>query len=224
MVVAPRIKICCIAGVEEAEMAIRWGASAIGLVSQMPSGPGVIDELTISRVADSAPPGVATFLLTSLRDVAGIVAQQKRCRANTIQIVDSLEDGEYEHLKAAMPGIGIVQVIHVTDEGSVDQACEIAPKVHGLLLDSGNPNLAVKELGGTGRTHNWQISRKIVDAVDCPVYLAGGLRPENVAEAIEIVRPFGLDLCTGVRTNGRLDESKLVAFMNEVNRTGGRCD
>jgi len=216
----PRVKICCIADQREAELAIALGASALGLVSEMPSGPGVIEESMIALVADAVPPGIATFLLTSKQDVAEIVAQQKRCRAGVIQLVDRLDPDHYQELKLALPGISIVQVIHVTGPESIDEACAAAVFVHGILLDSGNPNLTIKELGGTGRTHNWAISRKIVETVGRPVFLAGGLNPDNIVQAIQEVRPFGIDLCSGVRSNGRLDEEKLRAFMKAVRSTG----
>jgi phosphoribosylanthranilate isomerase len=208
----PRVKICCISSVEEAQLAIQYGASALGLVSAMPSGPGMIEEELIFHIAEKIPPGVASFLFTSRQDVAGIVEQQRRCSVNTLQICDRLLLGSYADLRAALPGIALVQVIHVTDEQSLAEAVAIAPQVNALLLDSGNQSLAVKELGGTGRVHNWEISRRIREAVDVPVFLAGGLHAGNVAEAIQQVGPFGLDVCSGVRTDGRLDEGKLRAF------------
>ena len=116
-----------------------------------------------------------------------------------------------------MPGIALVQVIHVTGEESVLHAQNVAAQVEALLLDSGNPTLAVKELGGTGRVHDWSLSRRIRDAVNKPVFLAGGLRSANVQEAIAAVQPFGLDLCSGVRTNDVLDEQKLRSFFEAVN-------
>ena len=212
----PRVKICCIADVAEARLAVRAGADALGLVSAMPSGPGVIAEETIAAVADSVPPPVATFLLTSRQDVAGIVAQQRRCRTNTVQLCDRLAPGSHAALREAMPGVRLVQVVHVTGPESVDEAVAVAPEVHAILLDSGNQALAVKELGGTGRTHDWRLSRAIRDAVPVPIFLAGGLRMDNVGDAIAAVEPFGLDLCSGLRTAGRLDEGKLHAFLDAV--------
>ncbi len=206
----PRVKICCISSVEEARLAVRYGADAVGLVSAMPSGPGVIAEEEIRRIAATIPPGVASFLLTSLQDVPAIIEQQRRCRANTLQLTDRLEVGTYQQLREALPGIGIVQVIHVGGEESLEEAVAIAPQVDALLLDSGNQTLAIKELGGTGRVHDWAISRRICELVQVPVYLAGGLNASNVAQAIARVGPFGLDLCSGVRTDGRLDEAKLA--------------
>jgi phosphoribosylanthranilate isomerase len=194
------------------------GASALGLVSEMPSGPGPIEEELIREIAAHIPPSVASFLLTSKQDAESIIAQQKRCRTNTIQICDRLERGSYAEMREAMPGVSLVQVIHVRGEESIEEALKIAPEVNALLLDSGNQQLAVKELGGTGRRHDWSISRRIRESVSVPVFLAGGLRAENVREAVERVAPFGLDLCSGVRTNGRLDEQKLSAFFSELER------
>lgn len=217
----PRVKICCIRSVAEAALAIRHGASALGLVSAMPSGPGVIADDTIAEIAATVPPGVATFLLTSKRDAAAIIAQHRRCRANTLQLVDSVEPGCHEQLREALPGISLVQVIHVTGPESVNEAMSVAKSVEALLLDSGNQKLAVKELGGTGRTHDWRISRQIVESVRIPVFLAGGLTPENVAIAIREVRPFGLDICSGLRTNENLDEQKVRRFFASIEAACG---
>jgi phosphoribosylanthranilate isomerase len=212
----PRVKICCIANLAEARLAIQHGASALGLVSRMPSGPGVISETEIADIAARVPPPIATFLLTCEQDAQAIIAQQRRCRTNTIQICDRLTNGSYRDLKRALLGISIVQVIHVTGPESVDEAVSVAPEVDAILLDSGNPALRVKELGGTGRRHDWSLSRKIREQIDIPLFLAGGLNPTNVRQAIEEVGPFGLDICSGIRSDGKLDESKLAAVFAHI--------
>ncbi len=214
--IKPRIKICCIQSIDEARLAIANGASAIGLVSEMPSGPGVISEDLIEKIAASSPPAIGTFLLTSKTNVEEIISQQKRCRTNTIQLCDRLPDGSHKELKYQLPGISIVQVIHVQGEESVEEAVKISEFVDALLLDSGNQDLKIKELGGTGRTHNWHISRKIVEKIRKPVLLAGGLNSINIKQAIEFVQPFGVDLCNGVRTNGKLDKIKLENFIKNI--------
>jgi phosphoribosylanthranilate isomerase len=212
----PRVKICCIGSIEEALLAIDYGASALGLVSRMPSGPGVVPDDVIAQIAATVPPGVATFLLTSETDVSAIVEQQRRTGVNTLQLVDSLPLGTHQDLRKQLPGISLVQVIHVRSEASFDTAVSVAPHVDGILLDSGNPDLVIKELGGTGRVHDWEISQRIRERIDRPIFLAGGLRAENVGDAIRQVGPFGLDLCNGVRTAGKLDAPKLAAFFQEV--------
>ena len=211
-----RVKICCIASVEEARLAVGCGAAALGLVARMPSGPGPIADEAIAEIANWAPPAVATFLLTSETEPDAVVGHVRRCGTNTVQLVDAVDPIVYAALRKATPQVKIVQVIHVNGPESVDEAKQCAPRVDALLLDSGRPGAAVKELGGTGRVHDWSLSRRIVEEAGRPVFLAGGLKPENVAEAYGEVRPFGLDLCTGVRRGGNLDEARLRAFFGAL--------
>lgn len=213
-----RIKICCISSIREANLAVKYGASAVGLVSEMPSGPGVISEEKIREIASRVPPPVATFLLTSKTKVDDIVKQYKKCNTNTIQLVDRVLPKVYPVLRKNLPGVKLVQVIHVSGKSSVTEAIRISRFVDALLLDSGNQKLKVKVLGGTGKTHDWDLSKMIVKSVNIPVFLAGGLNPSNVADAIKIVNPFGLDICSGVRENGRLSEELLKEFFNEVEK------
>ncbi len=213
----PRVKICCISSIDEAKIAIEYGASALGLVGQMPSGPGVIDDNLIDQIAKTVPPPISTFLLTSETKPENIIAHYKRVNTSVIQIVDELEKQAYNKLRIKLPNVKLVQVIHIINEKSIQEAVEISKYVDAILLDSGNPNLSIKELGGTGRTHNWEISREIRKSISIPLFLAGGLNKDNVRQAIETVEPFGLDLCSSVRTNGKLDPQKLEAFFNAVN-------
>ncbi len=212
----PRVKICCISSIEEAKLAVEYGASALGLVGHMPSGPGVIGDELIYQIAKAVPPPISTFLLTSETKSQNIIQHYKRVNTTTIQIVDELEQREYQLLRDELPNVKLVQVIHVIDENSVKEAIEVSNYVDAILLDSGNPNLSVKELGGTGRTHNWELSREIRKAIPIPLFLAGGLNKDNVRQAIETVQPFGLDLCSSVRTEGQLDRQKLKDFFNAI--------
>lgn len=213
-----RVKICCISTPAEARAAVDAGAAALGFVSAMPSGPGVIGEAEIAQIVARVPPGIASFLLTSAVDAATILVQQRLCRATTLQFVDAVDPDTYAVLREAFPGVAIVQVVHVTGPESIDKAIGIARHADAILLDSGNPDLETKELGGTGRTHDWATSRGIRDAIDRPLYLAGGLCADNVGEAIRAVRPFGVDVCSGVRSRGHLDRAKLTSFLAAVAR------
>ena len=212
-----KVKICCISSLQEAELAIELGASAIGLVSEMPSGPGVISENLISEIATSVPKNIDTFLLTSKQSSKEIVEHLKRCKTNTVQIVDNLVSGSYSIIRNEIPKIKIVQVLHVQNEKSIEDALKIENSVDAILLDSGNQNLEIKELGGTGKTHNWEISKAIVEQIKIPIYLAGGLNSQNIIEAITTVKPYGVDLCSSVRTNGKLDKQKLTEFFKTLN-------
>lgn len=213
---ACKIKICCISSPEEAKIAIRYGADALGLVGKMPSGPGPIEDELINSITKTIHPPIASFLLTSEQNSKDIIAHVNRVHTNTIQIVDELTVGTYEEIRNALPHLKIVQVIHVTGEESINQALQVHQYVDAILLDSGNPKAAIKTLGGTGNIHNWSVSHELVKQVSVPVFLAGGLHAGNVQEAIEQVNPFGVDVCSGVRTAGKLDLQKLSAFIKAV--------
>lgn len=207
------MKVCCISSRAEADLAIRSGASALGLVSAMPSGPGVISEALITDLAAHTPVGVAAVLLTSIGNADDLIAQQRRCRADVLQLCEVVPDDDLKRLRDALPGTRLMHVVHVGGEESIAEAEAVAPLVDALLLDTGMRAGAVRELGGTGRTHDWAISARIVTATDRPAFLAGGLHAGNVREALATVRPYGVDVCSGVRTDGRLDPSRLAAFM-----------
>lgn len=209
----PRLKICCISSIREAELAIRHGAHALGMVAAMPSGPGPINDDEIRTIAASVPPGVDTFLLTSRTTAADIADHVRYCGCTTVQVVQHISPAESQKLAALIPSVRRVQVIHVEDEDALTLIDDYQPHIHAFLLDSGRPNEAVPEFGGTGRAHDWKISARFVQQAQKPVFLAGGLNPENVREAVTVVAPFGLDLCSGVRTDGLLDEAKLSAYV-----------
>lgn len=211
-----RIKICCISSLPEAKMAIHHGADALGLVGEMPGGPGPIPDWLISEIVKTIHPPVASFLLTSKQSSEEIIYHVKRVDTNTVQLVDELTAGTYEDIRTALPHLKIVQVIHVIDDKSIEDAIRLSSSVDALLLDSGDPRASLKTLGGTGNVHNWEISKEIVQATDVPVFLAGGLHAGNVRQAIEKVQPFGVDICSGVRTEGKLDPNKLESFVKAV--------
>lgn len=211
-----RVKVCCIASVEEALIAITAGADALGLVAAMPSGPGCIADNRIAEIAAATPPPVATFLLTSEITADAIAAHVRRTHPTAVQIVSHIAPAQSAELARMAPAIRRVQVIHVEGPEALEMITAYAPHVHAFLLDSGRPNAATPELGGTGRSHDWDVSAAFVRGSPRPVFLAGGLNATNVGRAIRAVRPFGVDLCSGVRTDGRLDTEKLASFMAAV--------
>lgn len=216
-----RLKVCCIASVEEARAAVLAGASAVGLVGEMPSGSATIADALIAKIADSTPPPVSRFLLTSRIEPSPVVGHVAACRVDTVQLVDKFPTETYVALRAELPHVRVVQVLHVEGMDAVAEAQRVAPHVHAILLDSGRPSAEERELGGTGRVHDWQISCELVQAVpDTPVFLAGGIGPGNVREAIRQVQPYGIDLCSGVRTDGRLDLAKLAALVAAMEAEG----
>ena len=214
-----RVKICCMASVAEARMALDAGADAVGLVSAMPSGPGVIDDAMVRQIAHWAPPPLDPWLLTALEDTGALAAQIDHAEVRTVQLVRHLPASAHTALRSLRPDLRIVQVIHVEDDHALDLARGYAETADALLLDSGRPSAAIPLLGGVGQPHDWSISRRIVEAAPLPVFLAGGLNADNVAQAIALVRPFGVDLCSGVRSEGALDATRLAAFMDAVAQT-----
>ncbi len=213
-----RIKICCIASLDEARLAIQAGADAVGFVGVRPPTPRAIADARIAEIAAAIPPPVASFLLTSERTAWAIAAQRRATRTSTVQILAPIDPAESTRLAELEPHIRRVQVIHVEGPGALELIGAYAPPVHAFLLDSGRPDAPTPEFGGTGRTHDWAISAEFVRRSPVPVFLAGGLTAANVADAIRRVRPFGVDLCSGVRTDGRLDPAKLGAFIAAVRR------
>jgi len=214
-----RIKICCIQSAEEAALAVRYDADAVGFVSAMPSGPGPIPEARIAEIIDTVPPGISTFLLTSETKFEDILEQHVRTGATTLQLCDRVGPDVRRAIHKVIPWVKIVQVVHVEDESAVEEALEVAETTDAILLDSGSLSAEIRALGGTGKVHDWQLSKRIVDSVDVPVFLAGGLEPQNVAKAILLVQPYAVDVCTGVRTDYHLDETKLATFVEAVHTT-----
>ncbi len=205
-------------------MALSAGASWLGLVSEMPSGPGVIPLEKIVEIVASLPPETRSVLLTSKLSCDEVLAQHSVAKTWGIQLVDKLSEPELKKLRKSLPNTRLIQVIHVRDKTSISEAGYYDDLVDIILLDSGNPEAKTKTLGGTGETHDWQISRDICALSSLPVMLAGGLTPENIKEARTMVEPSGFDLCSGVRTAGKLDEVKLKKFMDIAlrNDDGGK--
>lgn len=216
-----RVKICCISSVDEAEFATKAGADALGLVGKMPSGLGTLPDKTIAEIAKVIAPGVSSFLLTSETKAGDIAEHLLRTGVGTVQLVQHLSLSETMALDRVLLSTRRVQVIHMEDENALKLLDAFEPYVHAFLLDSGRPNAETPEFGGTGRIHDWDLSREFVRKSKKPVFLAGGLTPENVGDAILKVRPFGVNVCSGVRSSHHLDQKKLVAFMNAV-RTADR--
>ena len=211
-----RVKICCIASPEEAQIAIEAGADALGLVAAMRSGPGPIADEAIAAITAMVPPPVASFLLTAETTADAIAAHVAKTQPSVVQMVNHIAQDESAALRQTLTTTRIVQVIHVEDLTALALISAYGDHVDAFLLDSGRPGATTPELGGTGRTHDWSISAAFVEKSPKPVFLAGGLKPENVAEAIRAVAPYGLDLCSGVRLDGKLHAPTLHAFMQAV--------
>lgn len=204
------------ASFETVEQAIAAGADGVGFVCAVPTSPRTIALEAVAEIVRQVPPSIATFLLTSESSVAGIAAQVAQTGVSTVQLIAPLPVCELQALAERLPRTQRIQVIHVEEPGALEQIDRTAEYVDGFLLDSGQPSSVTPTYGGTGKTHDWAISAACVQRSSKPVYLAGGLHPGNVAEAIRRVRPHGVDVCSGVRTHGQLDPEKLKAFIAVV--------
>ncbi len=197
-------------------MAVGHGVDAVGLLGCMPSSPRAIDMDLARQIASVVPVAVETFLLTASLSGEEIAEQAKYCGVTAIQIAQHVDPIEYQHIATRLPHIKRVQVVHVEDESALDLIDVYEPHVHAFILDSGSTGATVADLGGTGRVHDWRISSEFVRRTSKPVFLAGGLNPRNVRDAISVMAPFGIDLCSGVRRNNKLDAGLLDEFTTNV--------
>lgn len=211
-----RLKVCCISSASEADLAVGFGADVLGLVGPMPSGPGVITDELAREIVRSLPPAVTAFLLTSETTAETIIDEARFVGVTCVQIVRHVAPSAHLRMAEVAPWLRRVQVLHVEDDSVLSLAQIYEPHVDAFLLDSGRPGLA--DLGGTGRAHDWTLSAKLVASSQRRVFLAGGLNDTNVAAAIAKVRPFALDVCSGVRRDGKLDGERLAAFVAAVRR------
>ena len=214
------VKICCIQSLDEARRALTAGANAIGFVAEMPTSTGTIADARIREIVAALAPEVRSFLLTSRTEPEAIVEHQRAMGANTLQFVDRVSAESRAAVRRRLPHVSLVQVVHVVDRNSVQEARRAEAGADALLLDSGLPDAPNRVLGGTGSTHDWSLSQEIVGGAGCPVWLAGGLRPDHVAEAIRQVRPSGVDVCSGLRPGRALDAGLLAAFVAAVAAEG----
>lgn len=213
-----RVKVSCLRTPEEARLAVSFGAVAIGIASGVPGSTEELEDEQIAAITACVGDDIGTFLLTALGDPGEIAAKARRCAVNTVQLWEPLAPEAYIELRRAAPGLSIAQSIHVVDERAIAQAREMAGVADALVLGSTNPEPPFRWTSPHGRTHDWTISRRIVESAQIPVILSGGLTARNVADAVRFVRPYGVEVCSSVRRNGRLEKSLLVEFLESVTR------
>jgi phosphoribosylanthranilate isomerase len=191
-----RVKICGIKSIDEAWMAVDAGADAFGLiVGATHKTEDVLKPETAHYILKEAPPYISSVLVTHLTTAKEILAIYTKVPACHIQLQDNISIDEIDKLRKNLKHVKLIKAIHVVRKDAVDAAKYFAPNVDALLLDSKTRF----RIGGTGKVHDWNISRDIVESIEIPIILAGGLTPENVVEAIKKVRPFGVDVNTGVK-------------------------
>lgn len=206
-----RVKICGITSFEEARMAIGCGADAVGfLVGLNYPTDDEIDAVAAKEIIASLPPFVSSVLVTHRKELDWVVDACQRVGCSTIQLHGDFALEQIPLLRAKLPYARIIKAVHVVDSNSATIAAAVAPRVDAVLLDTRTET----RIGGTGVTHDWSISRRIAEEIGKPVILAGGLNPGNVREAILKVRPFAVDVNSGVENpDGSKSLDKIKAFI-----------
>ena len=199
--------------------AIEAGVDAVGFVCAEPASIRTIKKIDAASIAATIPPPINSFVLNSETTASEIAEVVRLVKAHTVQVVSDIGPNESEELARLIPSTHRVQVIHIQSKGDLQLIDRYAPFVHAFLLNSGKSTGDGPISGGTGRVHDWSLSAQFVQQSPLPVFLAGGLSAENVGRAIRTVRPFGVDLCSGARSKGRLDPDKLTAFVQAVRMT-----
>lgn len=213
---AVRVKVCGIRRRQDVLLAASLGADAIGLlVGQRHRSEDFLDAEQARELVEACPPLVTPVLVTHLEEADPVVALARELRVTTIQMHSECSAGTLRKIRHALPGVRLIRALHVAGNEALEQLPELAGAAHALIVDS--VNAQEDRVGGTGLTHDWAMSRRIVAASPIPVILAGGLDGGNVARAIAIVRPYGVDANTRLRgADGFKDPARVVAFTREA--------
>ncbi|MBX3023415.1 phosphoribosylanthranilate isomerase [bacterium] len=215
-----RVQIAGVSSLEEAIAAADAGGDALGFTLRLPTG--VHDELTEPKargIIAALPPFVATVAITYVETPRQAVELCRYLGVTTLQLHGAFPTHEIPVLRVGLPHLKIIRAVHVTGPEARAQARALARQVDALILDTYDP--ATGRHGATGKTHDWRISRDIVAEVPVPVILAGGLTPDNVADAIAAVRPWGVDVHTGVENpDGSRNLDRIRAFVRAAKSAG----
>jgi len=218
-----QVKICGVKRAEDAGLAVAAGADALGfLVGQTHTSADFIAPLTAKAIAASLPSGVIGVLVTHLTDPGDVLDLAVLTGLTTVQLHGEIWPEDVARLRRAAPDLTFLKSFHVTDEAGLAYGEAFVGLVDGFVLDTANPKTG--QIGGTGQTHDWNLSRRIVERYrSVPVILAGGLNPDNVAEAIAAVGPFGVDVNSSTKgTDGFKSEAKARAFVANARGAFGK--
>lgn len=219
-----RVKICGIASVVEARLAIRYGASMLGMVAEHDVGTAPLDTAEIAHIAATLPPGVTAVVLTHRTDAAAILDLQHHCRVGAIQLLSPTTPAARQAILEGAPGVQLLQVVPLNTTAPDEAIQQAARHSNAVLLDAGPPGDEVR--GRPGQIRDWTRCRQLVRAAAVPIVLAGGLSGDTVRAAIRAVRPYGVDAGARLRTDGQLDSAALAVFASGVShatRSGSSC-
>lgn len=210
------VKICANKSIEDAKMCLDAHADVIGiLVGQEHTSNDFVDKYRAKEIADFVNHQCGVSLVTHLTEADKIIELTKFIGNDTIQLHSDISEEEVEKIVKECPGVKLVRLIHVSSDGKVCTDISSMKYADYYLLDSFN--LATNQVGGTGLTHDWKKSREIIESLDKPVFLAGGLTPENVEEAIRTAHPYGVDVNSGCKnSSGVKDADKVFDFVSRA--------
>ena len=213
-----KVKICANKSITDAQMSLSAGADIIGiLVGQVHASSDFVDKNKAKEIVDFVNKQKDTCLVTHLTKASEIIELTKYIGNSMIQLHSDIAEDEVQKIVEALPYIKLIRVIHVTSNGHILTNYQNMKYKDYYLLDSINPQ--TNQVGGTGLTHNWSVSRKLVQSLDKPVFLAGGLTPKNVQEAIKIVQPYGVDVNSGCKNElGQKDSKKVAEFVSNAKK------
>ncbi len=208
------VKICGIRRHEDALIAAELGADAIGLlVGQRHNSPDFISAAVARDISRALPPSVEAVLVTHIEEIDELERLLEQSGITTVQLHSEIAPNSVERLRGRLPYVKIFKSVSIISADSVAYPEAFEKLVDGFVLDS--INVATGQLGGTGKTHDWSVSRQIVMRyLEIPIILAGGLNSENVRSAIEYVHPFGVDVNSGTKApDGFKDARKMEEFI-----------
>ena len=195
------------------QCAVDAGCDALGFIMGVTHrSSDVVTPAEAAKLIRRLPPFIEPVAVTHLQETEDLIRLVKDSRCTTLQIQDTIEPSEIDVIRDALPYAKIVKAVHVTGESAIAMGKRYEPYADALILDTRTGD----QIGGTGIPHDWNISATIVATSAIPVILAGGLTPENVREAIRKVRPYGVDVHTGVKKDGVRNPDRTLAFAREA--------
>ena len=203
-----KVKICGLKRELDVKLACELGADMLGFVVEVPSSPRSLSLEEAARLMELVPEDVRSVIVTVPQGLRRVLEAYKRLKPDILQIHGHLE---LSGLREEIPNVKIVKALGMRSSSVIEEALKCSKFVDGFLADSPHPG----KFGGTGLTHDWSLSKRLRDAVyPKPFILAGGLNPENVESAVRLVKPYAVDVSSGVELKpGMKDPEKLEAFI-----------
>ena len=211
------IKFCGTASLADMRCAVAAGCDAVGFIMGVthPTSDAVTPA-EAARMIRCLPPFIEPVAVTHLQETEDLIRLVKESHCTTLQVQDTVEPAELDDVRDALPYVTIIKAVHVMDRSAIATAKRYEPYTDALILDT----RTAERLGGTGIPHDWNISAEIVARSEIPVILAGGLTPENVAEAIRKVHPYAVDVHTGVKKDDARNPERTLTFAREARGAG----